>query len=148
MIKPQKLIGIVVIGGAITYFRMTAPAPTPAPPRPVAAAPSAPVPPAPPMPTPPTASTPYLRIVLTKAGALSVNGKESSLPEIATALDDLAAKQGLVLYAREAPAEGEPPAAAKAMMDLVLQKKLPIRVCRSADFSEDVGADGKLKVGE
>jgi hypothetical protein len=147
MIKPGKIIGIVVIGGALTYFRLTARPPEPALARGPAPAPSVVVPPAP-GPALPTADTPYARVVLTKAGVLSVDGKESSLPEVAAALEALASKKGIVLYAQDAPSEAEPPAAATALMDLVREKKLFLRVCRSADFSEDIGPDGKLRVGE
>jgi hypothetical protein len=149
MIKPGKIIGIVVIGGALTYFRLTAPppAPAPAPTSTPAPAPAANVA-ATPAPALPTASTPFVRVVLTKAGVLAVDGKEASLPEVAAVLDGLASKKGIILYARETPAEAEPPPAAAALMELVVQKKLPLRVCRSADFSDDVGPDGKLKIGE
>jgi hypothetical protein len=147
MIKPGKIIGIVIIGGALTYFRLTARPPEPAPARVPAAATSVAVPPAP-GPALPTTDTPYLRVVLKKAGVLSVEGKESSLPEVAAALDALAGKKGIVLYAQEAPSEAEPPPAATALMDLVRQNKLFIRVCRSADFSEDIRPDGKLKIGD
>ena len=53
-----------------------------------------------------------------------------------------------MLYAREASPATEPSQAAKALMELVDQKKLPLRVCRSADFSDDIGPDGKLRVGD
>src|SRR5262245_5215177 len=84
----------------------------------------------------PTPDTLYVRLFITKEGVLSMNGKESSFGELSTALDDMVSKHGVVLYSRDAPQEFAPHPSAKAVIDAVIQRKLPIRFCRKADFSD------------
>jgi hypothetical protein len=95
----------------------------------------------------PTPDSPYVRIFVTKAGGLLVDGKESSLSELSAALDVMVSKHGVVLYSREAPEEFEPHPIAMNVIDGVTQRRLPMRLCRKADFSDAIGADGKLRVG-
>jgi hypothetical protein len=137
--KPQIIVGILCVGAVLAYFRMSA---RRAKPDPIATSAS------PSGSRMPTADTPYLRISVTKAGVVSVNDKESSLPELAAALDELASNHGAVLYYREAPEEFEPHPVAKSVIDLFVQRKLPIRLCRSRDFSDAIGPDGKLKMSK
>ena len=96
----------------------------------------------------PTPDSPYVRVFMTKDGVLSVNGKQSSMAELSTVLDEMVSKHGVVLYSRDAPEEFEPHPSAKSVIDAVIQRKLPIRLCRKTDFSDAIGADGKLRVGD
>lgn len=96
--------------------------------------------------TMPTADSPYLRIFVSKAGAISLDGKGSTLKDVAAAFDDLARNQGVVIYSREAPEEYEGHPNGVEVIRLLAERSLPVRFSTRADFSDAVGSDGKLKV--
>src|SRR2546427_678434 len=94
-----------------------------------------------------TADTPYVTIFVTTLGNIEVNGKPADLQVVAGAFTDLAKQGGVVLYSRESP-DKEPPESGMKVIELAVQNRLPIRLCKNRDFSDAVSADGKLKTGE
>ena len=94
-----------------------------------------------------TADTPYVTVFVTTLGGIEVNGKPAELQAVAGAFAGLARQGGVVLYSRESP-DREPHENGMKVMELAVQNRLPIRLCKSRDFSDAVGADGKLKMGD
>ena len=92
----------------------------------------------------PTANTPYVKIYVTKSGEITVDDKPATLDEVKSALAALAQKNGVVLYTREAPEEFEPHPNGNKVIELVIENRLPVRLCRNKDFSDAIGPDGKL----
>jgi len=90
----------------------------------------------------PIPDSPYVRVFMSKDGALSVNGRGSSFAELSTALDEMVSTHGAVLYSRDSPEQFEPHPSAKAVIDAVIQRRLPIRFCRHADCSDAIDANG------
>lgn len=94
----------------------------------------------------PTADSPYAKIYVSKSGQVTLHGKIVTLDELDLALAALSQKHGVVLYAREAPQEGEPPSIFKNVLDIVIKNKLPVRLCVNSDCSDALTADGKLRI--
>jgi len=83
---------------------------------------------------PPKAAAPILRVKVTQAGAVLLNGRAVSLDELDQPLADAASAQGKVFYYRENP-EGEAPPVWRAVMDKIIDHRLPMRLCK--DFEDD-----------
>jgi hypothetical protein len=92
----------------------------------------------------PPADSPYVKIWVSKAGDIEVDGTPTELSAVGPALATLAQKKGVVLYGRDAAGE-EPHPKAMEVIKMVVANRLPIRMCRSRDFSDAVRPDGKLK---
>jgi len=96
----------------------------------------------------PTPDSPYLKIYVSKSGAVLLDGTPTAMGGVRDALAALSRKNGVVLYYRESPEEPEPHPVAKDVINLVIQNRLPIRVCRNSDFSDAVLPNGKLRLEE
>ena len=94
----------------------------------------------------PKADTPYLRILVGSSGEVTMDGMPTSLDLLNGALDKLSDAGGLVLYSRETAAGQAPPAAAERVIKLVIDHRLPIRLCERADFSDAIDEGGRLRV--
>ena len=68
-----------------------------------------------------------LRVNVLSSGELQLNGDPVSLQDLAAAFDRADPARDHVLYYRENPA-GEPPPEAKRVMELVVARKLPIKL--------------------
>lgn len=92
----------------------------------------------------PAPDAPSARIWVTKDGAIELDGKSVSLDLLEARLTDLAEHEGVVLYGRDAPEEDPHPNGMK-VIQLVVQKRLPIRMSTKRDFSDAVRPDGKVQ---
>ena len=91
----------------------------------------------------PPAPAPSARIWVSRTGVIELDGKQTELTALAAALADLAKRKGVVLYGRDDPGK-EPHPNGMKVIQLVIQNRLPIRMSTKRDFSDAVGADGKL----
>lgn len=96
----------------------------------------------------PKPDTPYIRIRVSRSGEVAVNDTPTDLMSLQEALGKLAQIGGLVLYSREISKGDEVPAIAEQIMQLVINNRLPIRLCEQADFSDAIDEDGKLRVSK
>jgi hypothetical protein len=96
----------------------------------------------------PPADSPYVKVVVSKSGEITLDGKPASIGEVSDAFASLAQKKGVVLYARESPEEGQPHPNAIRIIKLVTDNKLPVRLCKNTDCSDALDANGKLKVND
>jgi hypothetical protein len=87
-----------------------------------------------------------VKIYISKTGEVTLDGKAATLDEVGSAFSALAKKNGVVLYTRDSPGLLEPHPNANKVIDLVIQNRLPIRLCKNKDFSDAFGPDGKLLV--
>lgn len=83
-------------------------------------------------------AAPKVKIWVSANGDIELDGSSKSLDEVRVALTELAKNSGVVLYGRDAP-EGEPHPTAMQVMEIVVQKRLPIRMSTKRDFSDAVG---------
>ena len=95
----------------------------------------------------PTANTPYIKIYVAKSGEITLDDKPATLDEVKSALAALAQKSGVVLYTRESPEEFEPHPNGNKIVEMIVENRLPVRLCRNKDFSDAIGPDGKLLGG-
>jgi biopolymer transport protein ExbD len=96
----------------------------------------------------PTADSPYVKVFVNKSGEITLDGKPTDLEGLKTAFAALAQKKGLVLYARENPEAAQPHPNAMEVIKLVVENKLPVRLCKTNDCSDALDANGKVKVGQ
>lgn len=94
----------------------------------------------------PAADSTYVKIYVSKTGEVTMDGKVATIDEVGRALSDLAKRRGVVLYTRDSHEMFESHPIANKVMDLVVQNRLPIRLCMNKDFSDAIGPDGKLLV--
>jgi len=94
----------------------------------------------------PTPDSPYVKIFVRKSGDVILDGNTTSIEVLKNVLMALAQRNGVVLYSRESPEDSEPPAIAKAIINLVIENRLPIRMCKNSDFAEAIEPDGKLRM--
>ena len=99
--------------------------------------------PAPPSSAAPSPSPPSAKIWIAKDGTIEMNGKPATLDVVGAQLGDLAQRQGVVLYGRDAPEEEPHPNGIK-VLELVVESRLPIRMSTRRDFSDSVGPDGQI----
>lgn len=96
----------------------------------------------------PTADSPYVKVYVSKSGEITLDGKPTDLEGLKPAFASLAQKKGLVLYARENPEAAEPPPIALEVIKLVVENKLPVRLCQTKDCSDALDANGKVIMGQ
>lgn len=97
----------------------------------------------PPAPLPPP-DAPVGKIAVAVGGAVTYDGVPITIDELGTRLAELKRRNGRGWYYRE-PGEEGLPAAAKAVLDLVIANKLPISLFTKPDYSEYVTQDGQTK---
>ena len=86
---------------------------------------------------------PVARISVSAAGEISLDGGRTTLDALRAELALLRARNGVVWYHREA-AGGDPPPEAMAVIQLVIEHRLPISMSTRADFSDVVRPDGSV----
>jgi hypothetical protein len=89
-----------------------------------------------------TADGPIVKIWITKAGTVELNGRPAKLDAVGKALDDLVKQKGKVYYGRD-DSEGPTPELSTKVIQLVIDRRLPIRLSTRKDFSDYVGEDGE-----
>lgn len=77
---------------------------------------------------------PFAKVAVAESGAVTLDGRPVSLPELRAELETLAKWKGEVWYYRANPA-AEPPPAALAVIEAVMQARLPVRFATKPDFS-------------
>jgi len=82
-----------------------------------------------------------LKISVLASGAILADGKPADLPQVEQMLAAAKENKGTIWYYREA-ASGGPPHAAKSVLNLIVQNKLPISLSSKPDFSDWVDAKG------
>lgn len=77
---------------------------------------------------------PVAKVSVAQDGAIALDGRTVTLVELRDALRALARSKGEVWYWREDPTAEAPPAAL-AVMDAILDARLPVRFATQPDFS-------------
>jgi len=88
------------------------------------------------------ANPPILRIAVMADGRIAVDGAPATIDSVRASLKRLAEQKGVVWYYREAGQTQGPPESA-AIIQAVIENRLPIRLSSRPDFSDAIGADGK-----
>lgn len=91
-------------------------------------------------------SQPYVKVFVSKAGEITLDGKTATLDEVEKTFASLASKKGVVLYARESPEQYDPHPNAIRVIELLTKNSLPIRLCANPDCSDALDANSKLKM--
>jgi hypothetical protein len=86
-----------------------------------------------------------LKISVLSTNSVLLNGKEVGPDELSEALSEAEKLNGVVWYYRENPG-GEPPPAASQVIQMVIDKKLPISISTKPDFSDYVDENGNAKI--
>jgi hypothetical protein len=81
------------------------------------------------------------KIAVAGSGAVSYDGAPVSLEALKTKLADLKSRNGVVWYYREYTAQ-EPPAAASAVVKLIIEQQLPVSMSTKPDYSDVIMPDG------
>jgi len=87
-------------------------------------------------------SPPALKIAITRSGAITADGKSTTLDALLSVLRDLAAKKGVVWYYREAP-ESDPHPNALKVLSAIVDQDLPVRLSRKPDYSDTIDDKGR-----
>ncbi|MEB2345398.1 MAG: hypothetical protein OZ948_11715 [Deltaproteobacteria bacterium] len=77
---------------------------------------------------------PVAKVALSEAGAIRLDGRPVSLPELREAFRTLAAAKGEVWYYRPNPG-ADPPPGAMAVVQAIAEARLPVRFATKPDFS-------------
>lgn len=85
---------------------------------------------------------PIARISVNAAGEIRLDGTRTTFDALRQQLALLRERNGVVWYHREAAAN-QPPEA-RAVMQLVIEQRLPISMSTRADFSDEVRPDGRV----
>jgi hypothetical protein len=85
-----------------------------------------------------------LKISVLSANRVLLNGIEAGPDELFKALSEAEKRDGIVWYYRENPG-GESPPAASQVIQMVVDKKLPISMSTKPDFSDYVDENGSSK---
>ena len=85
-----------------------------------------------------------VRIWVSRTGSIQLDGKQVDLAAVNATLTELAKHKGAVLYGRDDPGQAPHPNAMK-VMQLVVEKRLPIQLSTKRDFSDAVVPDGRSK---
>lgn len=92
------------------------------------------------MPVDPNA--PVLKIAVMLDGRLTVDGSPATMDSVRASLKRLAELKGVVWYYREAGQTAAPPESI-AVIQSIIENRLPIRLSSRADYSDAIGPDGK-----
>ena len=86
---------------------------------------------------------PVVKIAVHTDGRLLVDGSPSNIESLRASLKSASEAHGAVLYYREA-GQQEPPPIAMQVMRAIVEARLPVRLCTQPDYSDAIGADGRL----
>lgn len=85
-----------------------------------------------------------LKISVFSDGRITADGSATTIETLRESLKRLAAENGQVWYYREA-GQAEPPPQAMAVMQAIVDNRLPIRLSMKPDYSDTVGPDGRAR---
>jgi hypothetical protein len=85
-----------------------------------------------------------LKVAVLANGRITVDGSVTTLEGLRESFTRLAADKGEVWYYREA-AQNEPPPEAMAVMQAIVENRLPVRLSTKSDYSDAVGPDGRAR---
>ena len=77
-------------------------------------------------------------------GTMEINGSEAALFQLEEALQAAASQGAVVLFARETPERDRAPVS-RVVLQMVRDRRIPVRICRERDFSDALTPEGKLK---
>jgi hypothetical protein len=84
-----------------------------------------------------------LQITIQESGGVLLGGIAIKPSELTAALDETKEKNGAVWYYRENPA-AEPPPSATQVIQMIIDRKLPITMSTKPDFSDYVDENGNV----
>lgn len=84
------------------------------------------------------------RISVLSNGSLYLNGKPTDLRSIESELQRLKQVKGTVWYHRDNP-QAEPPKEGMAVVDMIIQHRLPVSMSTRPDFSDYVDSQGRSR---
>jgi hypothetical protein len=122
--KRLPLCAALCLAALATSCRARSQEPSPASTPPPAAAPTA-----------PTSGPPVLKIWISKPGVVEMNGRAVELPDLAAALDDLAKRDGTVIFGQDTPGN-EPNPNVVSVLQMISDRRLMFRSALSRDFKE------------
>jgi hypothetical protein len=85
------------------------------------------------------------KVAVSRAGVITLNGREATINEVRDALAKLAASKGVVWYYREAADEEEPHPNAMLVISAIVEARLPVSLSTKPDFSNVVLPDGSIR---
>lgn len=85
------------------------------------------------------------KIAISRAGEITLNGREATIDEVRAALAKLSESKGIVWYYREGADEEEPHPNAMLVIRAVVDAKLPVSLSTKPDFSDVVLPDGTTR---
>jgi biopolymer transport protein ExbD len=77
------------------------------------------------------------KVWVTKDGVIQLDGKVADFAAVEQALSEIAKRDGVVFYGREAAREQPHPNAAK-IVELIASLHLPVRLSSKPDFSDEI----------
>jgi hypothetical protein len=88
-----------------------------------------------PAPAAPASAPATLKIWISKPGVIEMNGSAVELPELSAALDDLAKRDGTVIFGQDTPGKEPNPNVIK-VLQMIADRRLTFRSSVSRDFKE------------
>ena len=85
------------------------------------------------------------KIVVSRAGEITLNGQDTTINEVRASLAKLAESKGVVWYYREGAEEEEPHPNAMLVIRAIVDAKLPVSLSTKPDFSDVVLPDGTTR---
>jgi hypothetical protein len=89
-----------------------------------------------------------MKVVVTNTGQIIADGAKIELSALKSAFAKLSAENGLVIYYREDPGAAEPHPNATAVIEAIIEARLPVSLSTTPDFSTVLQADGTVKKRE
>jgi hypothetical protein len=87
-------------------------------------------------------------VAVTKTREIFADGTKIGLPELKLAFAKLSAEHGVVIYYREDSSAAEPHPNAMAVVQAIVEARLPVSLSTTPDFSTVVLPDGTVKKRE
>jgi hypothetical protein len=81
------------------------------------------------------AGTPHVRIWVSQAGVIELDGKPAELPAVKAAIAELVPRQGTVVFGRDS-ADQRPHQQGLAVIAAIAESRLPILMSTRRDFSD------------
>lgn len=87
-------------------------------------------------------NVPVLKIAVMSDGRITVDGSPATMDSVRDSLKRLAEQKGVVWYYREA-GDAKAPPESTAIIQSIIENRLPIRLSSRPDYSDAIGPDGK-----
>jgi hypothetical protein len=86
-----------------------------------------------------------MKVAVMKSGEIFADGSRLDLARLKAAFTKLAAERGSVIYYREDPSAADPHPNAMAVIQAIVEARLPVSLSTKPDFSTVVLPDGTVK---